>query len=669
MKTFLAYKCFRSNCLLSSLAILLLASLVAGAQEKPKPKVAPAKPAPAAAAPAAKAPAPPVRSEPAPSRGTTTATPPAGRGTGTGSAPEGRGTTTGTTPTGRGTSSGAAPSGNGTTTGTEPTGRGTTTGTAPGSYGTTPTGRGTTTGTAPGSYGTTPTGRGNNPGTTPVGRGNNPGTAPGSYGTAPAGRGNNPGGGMTFGRGASNTGAPAGRGASTSITGRPAPRNYSVARSPSGNAVSRRPNGRPADVHVANRGGRQMDVHHGLNGNRRAVVERPDHSHVMAERGGRGYVERSYSYHGREYAHRTYYYNGRAYDRFYSPYRYHGMMVSMYTPSVYYAPAFYGWAYSPWATPVRYSWGWAGTPWFGFYGSYFTPYPVYPSASLWLTDYLIANSLQASYAAQQQSQADAAAAAQANAQVALSPQTKDLIAEEVKRQIALEDYQAQTAAQNAPPDPNDGIQRMMNDNIPHVFVVGQDLDVVDDSGAECALGQGDALQLAGRPGPNDTAATLVVLASKGGLECRASSTVSVSVADLQDMQNYMRETIAQGMGDMQANAGKGLPNLPAPAAAPPTKAAFAADPSAPGPEANVAAEINQETKEADMAEQAALQDTPAPAGGPSATPATVTLGMTIDQVTAILGPPLQPLDAGTRQIYMYKNLKITFQDGKVTDIQ
>ena len=532
----------------------------------------------------------------------------AGRGT-TGVPAAGRGTTTGATTAGRGTTTGATTAGRGTTTGATPAGRGTTTG-------------------------MTPASRGN----TAVGRGNGPG-------------------------------APAGRGSSAGLTGRPAPRNNTVARSPNGNAVSRRPNGRPADVHVANRGGRQMDVHHGLNGNRRAMVERPDHSRVMAERGGRGYVERPYSYRGREYAHRTYYYNGRAYDRFYSPYSYHGMMVSMYTPSFYYAPAFYGWAYNPWVAPVPYAWGWGGTPWFGFYGGYFTPYPVYASASLWLTDYLIANSLQAAYAAQQQSQADAAAAAQANAAVALTPQTKDLIAAEVQRQIALENSEAQAAAQNAAPDPNDGIQRMMSDNIPHIFVVGQDIDVVDASGVECALGQGDALQLVGRPGPNETSATLLVLGSKGGLECKASSTVSVSVADLQDMQNHMRETIAQGMGDMQASRGKGLPNLPAQAAAPPTKAPFAADPSAPGPEPNVAAEISQESSQVDAAEQAALQDTGAPAGGPSATPATVSLGMTIDQVTAILGPPLQPLDAGTRQIYLYKNLKVTFQNGKVTDIQ
>lgn len=57
-----------------------------------------------------------------------------------------------------------------------------------------------------------------------------------------------------------------------------------------------------------------MEVHHGLNGNRRVVVERHDHTRIVAERGGRGYVQRPYSYHGHEYARRSYYYHGRYYN-------------------------------------------------------------------------------------------------------------------------------------------------------------------------------------------------------------------------------------------------------------------------------------------------------------------------------------------------------------------
>src|SRR6202040_3841045 len=98
--------------------------------------------------------------------------------------------------------------------------------------------------------------------------------------------------------------------------------------------------------------------------------------------------------------------------------------------------------------------------------------------------------------------------------------------------------------------------------------------------------------------------------SKGGTECRRGATVSVAFADLQEMQNHMRETIDQGMAELQAKQSKGgLPALPQSARAAPVKADFAADPSAPGPDPNAATEINQQMQEADKAEQATLAET------------------------------------------------------------
>jgi outer membrane protein assembly factor BamE (lipoprotein component of BamABCDE complex) len=47
----------------------------------------------------------------------------------------------------------------------------------------------------------------------------------------------------------------------------------------------------------------------------------------------------------------------------------------------------------------------------------------------------------------------------------------------------------------------------------------------------------------------------------------------------------------------------------------------------------------------------------------------VEAGMTKDQVTAILGNPDVLADTGAKQIYTYKNLKVTFVDGKVTEVQ
>ena len=77
----------------------------------------------------------------------------------------------------------------------------------------------------------------------------------------------------------------------------------------------------------------------------------------------------------------------------YRPYSYRGLTLAVYTPVRYYNAPFYSWAYSPWRSPIRYSWGWYGDPWYGYYRGYFTPYPVYSSPGLWLTDYFIASTL------------------------------------------------------------------------------------------------------------------------------------------------------------------------------------------------------------------------------------------------------------------------------------
>jgi hypothetical protein len=454
-----------------------------------------------------------------------------------------------------------------------------------------------------------------------------------------------------------------------------APKGSTVHSTPRGDTVRTRPGGRPGDVHVANRG---MDIHHGLGGSRSVRVERADHSRIVAERGGRGYVQHPYMYRGHEYGHRTYWEHGRAYDRFYARYPYHGVYVEMYSPAFYYPPAFYGWAYNPWPAPFAYpvaAWGWGGAPWFGVYGAYFTPYPAYASASLWLTDYLVSTTLAAAY------QANVAAAAQAQAQLAadaalMTPQVKDLIAAEVQRQIAIEN--AEAAQQAAGPNPAvSGVQRMLSDNQSHVFVAGKPLDVVDANGVECAISDGDVLQLTPTPLPDDaTAATLVVMTNKGGVECKKGAAVTVEIADLQDMQNHMRETIGQGMGDLKAKQGKGgIPALPVSASGMPMIASFAMD--APPPDATASQQIAQQAQDADKAEQEVLAQAgsgPPPEGNvaiapPPAPPVEIVLGQSVDQVTTALGQPKSVVDLGAKKIYVFKDMKITFKDGKVSDVQ
>jgi hypothetical protein len=56
-------------------------------------------------------------------------------------------------------------------------------------------------------------------------------------------------------------------------------------------------------------------------------------------------------------------------------------------------------------------------------------------------------------------------------------------------------------------------------------------------------------------------------------------------------------------------------------------------------------------------------------GQQQAEPQTVQLGMTTDQVQAALGKPEKIFNVGAKQIYTYKDVKVTFVNGKVSDVQ
>jgi hypothetical protein len=70
-------------------------------------------------------------------------------------------------------------------------------------------------------------------------------------------------------------------------------------------------------------------------------------------------------------------------------------------------------------------------------------------------------------------------------------------------------------------------------------------------------------------------------------------------------------------------------------------------------------------------QQGAPQDQPAaqqPAPA-QAEPQTIEKGQTTDQVQAALGKPDKIVNLGTKQIWVYKDLKVTFINGKVSDVQ
>jgi hypothetical protein len=413
-------------------------------------------------------------------------------------------------------------------------------------------------------------------------------------------------------------------------------------------------------------------IYHNPTGGRRVVVERPGRTVVVTNR-SHGYVQRPFSVRNTTFVERTYYVRGVSYNRVYRPYSYGGLSLHVYTPVRYYPPAFYGWAYSPWVSPVPYRWSWIGSPWHRYYGPYFTPYPVYTSPTLWLTDFLLATTLEVAYRDRMDAGPDAnmppAPLYGGDQQVQLTPDVKQAIADEVRRQLAEENAERQTMTQSAsltseaPP--------LFTGNGSHIFVVSNSL-YVSSGGQECVVSEGDVLQLNGAPSPNASAADVLVLASKGQ-DCRKGSVVSVALQDLVDMQNNMRETIDQGLGELQSSKG-GLPAPPSAAMAAPTQAAFYS--ALPPGDASVASEISQQALEANQAEQDVVSQAlapepiaepalPASAGGP----VVISLGQSTQQVEALLGSPKSIVDLGSRKMYLYKDLKITFTEGRVSDVQ
>ncbi len=452
-----------------------------------------------------------------------------------------------------------------------------------------------------------------------------------------------------------------------------------------GTRASFRSDGHLREVHA-----RGMDIRHGPGGSRRVVSERGDHRVVLVGH-GHGYVERPYRYGGHEYYHRTYYAHGVAYSRVYRPYYYGGNPYYGYIPARYYVPGFYGWAYAPWGAPVAYSWGWAGSPWYGAYGGWFAPYPVYASPSLWLTDYAMAATLQSAYqdqqAQQQQQQGPPDTTADNTAQQPLTPETKQYIADEVQRQIAQERTEAQALQQNPQTDPGAGGAPPVFDNGPHAFLVSSALDVADASGQECSVTPGDILAMNGAPPPQAPSATVRVMFSKGQ-DCAMNSVIAVQLQDLMDMQNQMRETIDKGMGLLATQQGQnGLPKAPATALRGHIESPALA--SAPPADPNTATELTQEEVAANTAEQEVMQDSGAASagGGPNAGPdtgayspppapatpgsstVTIALGQSLDDVVAHLGNPKRTVDLGAKKIYIYDDMKITFLNGKVSNVE
>jgi hypothetical protein len=357
-----------------------------------------------------------------------------------------------------------------------------------------------------------------------------------------------------------------------------------------------------------------MDINRGPHGGRTVTTHLAGGGRVVGYGHGRGFVERPFNRGGRAFNRRTYWGPHGAYARVYGGYGWRGGYYGYYVPGFYYAPAFYGWGFSPWAAPVPWGigfWGWGGAPWYGYWGAYFAPWPAYPNPAWWLTDWFLGAELQAAY----QEHADAVAAADdqaaaddnppppapaAGQPVGLSPEVKQAIADEVARQLKAQQAQAgnpqnASAAPTGAPGALDPTQR--------VFVVSSDLNEPTATGDECSLTPGDIItRLTDTPDGNQNV-NASVLSAKAG-DCNSGAQVTVAVADLQDMYNHFQEQLGDGMGDLKKTQGThGMPSAPG-ANTPPTTVA---DGQA-QPDADAQSQLQQQDQQATQTEEQVAQE-------------------------------------------------------------
>jgi hypothetical protein len=82
------------------------------------------------------------------------------------------------------------------------------------------------------------------------------------------------------------------------------------------------------------------------------------------------------------------------------------------------------------------------------------------------------------------------------------------------------------------------------------------------------------------------------------------------------------------------------------------------------------AQSNQPQGQQEQAQRGqAQQDQPAQQEQAQPDPQTIQLGQSTDEVQAALGKPEKIVNLGPKQLYVYKDLKITFVNGKVSDVQ
>jgi hypothetical protein len=273
---------------------------------------------------------------------------------------------------------------------------------------------------------------------------------------------------------------------------------------------------------------------------------------------------------GRLYVQRTYVANGQTSVYVYNRYSYRGVVYDNYVPVSYYHPGFYTWAVSLWASPVPWAWAWYGDPWYTPYSYYFAPSTYYPGPSLWLTDYLLAQTLQADYQARVDSNSGQGnfsppqpppaypPAEQPVAQnpTGVTPEVKQEIADQVRQQLDAE----KAAAVNPQPTPAQGPPPALDPGI-RVFIVSSSIDVSAGSD-QCSLTADDIItRIDDTPDENQNVSALVTTSKRA--DCPSGEKVTVAVQSLQEMYNQYRARTDSGLKVLAQSQGtRGMPAAP-----------------------------------------------------------------------------------------------------------
>ncbi len=320
--------------------------------------------------------------------------------------------------------------------------------------------------------------------------------------------------------------------------------------------------------------GNGLTINHGARGESTVITQRTDQTRLVSFGSNRGYVEHPLVRNGAPYIQRTYVTSYGSYARVYRGAYYHGFLFYRYVPPFFFAPGFYGWAFAPWGAGIGFNWGWG--PWFGRYSYYFTPYPYYLDASMWLTDYAIAQQFQESYNAGYYAGQQGYAPPDQSSYAPLTPELKQAIDDEVKAQLAEE---SSAAANPSAMLSSEATPDALNPQI-RTFIVSTGLTEQLPNAAMCPLAPGDVLtRIDDMPDANQN--VRVMVSSSQANDCPAGSQLMVGVRDLQDMHNAFREHVDAGLRRLAQTQGKnGIPSGPAPNPTPYAEGTAQPDPSA-----------------------------------------------------------------------------------------